>query len=121
MSDFGPRVHRLGDRFVERGSHRQREGYTVLVAANADDAIRLFDRNASIDALVTDVVVPGASGSELTRQLVERQPELKVICMSGYNEETIVHHGVLNPGIAFLHKPVTSETLGRKIGAVLDR
>ncbi len=99
----------------------QRQGYTVLVAANADDALRLIERHASIDVLLTDVVMPGASGPELTRQLIERQPGLKVIYMSGYSEDTIVQHGVLNPGIAFLHKPFTSETLGRKIREVLDR
>ena len=98
----------------------QRQGYTVLVAANADEAIRLFDQNASIDVLLTDVVMPGASGPELTRQLIERRAALKVIYMSGYTEETIVHHGVLNPGIAFLHKPFTADTLGRKIREVLD-
>jgi PAS domain S-box-containing protein len=99
----------------------QRQGYTVLVAANADEALRLFERNASIDVILTDVVMPGASGPELTRQLVERRPALKVIYMSGYTEEAIVHHGVLKPGIAFLHKPFTSETLGRKVREVLDR
>ena len=99
----------------------QRQGYTVLVAANAEEALRLFEQNASIDVLLTDVVMPGASGPELTRQLVEQRPALKVIYMSGYTEDAIVHHGVLNPGIAFLHKPFTSETLGRKIREVLDR
>jgi signal transduction histidine kinase/CheY-like chemotaxis protein len=99
----------------------QRQGYTVLVAANAEEALRLFEQNASIDLLLTDVVMPGASGPELSRRLVERRPELKVVYMSGYTEETIVQHQVLNPGIAFLHKPFTSETLGRKIREVLDR
>ena len=84
----------------------------MLVAANADEALQLFEQNASIDVLLTDVVMPGASGPELTRQLVERRPALKVIYMSGYTEEAIVQHGVLDPGIAFLHKPFTSETLG---------
>jgi PAS domain S-box-containing protein len=99
----------------------QRQGYTVLVAANADEALRLFERNGSIDVLLTDVVMPGASGPELTRWLVQRQPTLRVIYMSGYTEEAIVHHGVLDPGIAFLHKPFTSETLGNKIRELLDR
>jgi two-component system cell cycle sensor histidine kinase/response regulator CckA len=98
----------------------QRQGYTVLVAANAEEAIRLFDLNASIDVLLTDVVMPGASGPELTRQLIARRAALKVIYMSGYTEETIVHHGVLNPGIAFLHKPFTADSLGRKLREVLD-
>jgi CheY-like chemotaxis protein len=99
----------------------RRQGYTVLLAANADEAIRLFEENASIDVLLTDVVMPGASGPELTRQLVEQHPTLKVVYMSGYTEDAIAQHGVLNPGIAFLHKPFTSETLGRKIREVLDR
>jgi two-component system, cell cycle sensor histidine kinase and response regulator CckA len=65
--------------------------------------------------------MPGASESELTRRLVERRPALKVIYMSGYTEEAIVQHGIVKPGIAFLHKPFTSETLGRKLREVLDR
>jgi PAS domain S-box-containing protein len=96
-------------------------GYTVLVAATAEEALIEFDRSPSIDVLLTDVVMPGASGPELTRRLVERRASLKVLYMSGYTEEAIVHHGVLNPGIAFLHKPFTSETLGRKLREVLDR
>jgi PAS domain S-box-containing protein len=98
----------------------ERLGYTVLLAANADEAIQTFARNTFIDVLLTDIVMPGASGVELTRRLAERRPTLKVIYMSGYTEEAIVDHGVLKPGIAFLHKPFTSETLGRKIREVLD-
>lgn len=99
----------------------QHQGYTVLVAANADEALRLFDANPSIDVLLTDVVMPGASGPELTRQLVARRPTLRVIYMSGYTEDAIVHHGVLQAGIAFLHKPFTSHALGQKISQVLER
>ena len=84
-------------------------------------SLQLFDKNATIDVLLTDVVMPGASGPELTRQLIERRPELRVIYMSGYTEEAIVHHGVPNSVVAFLHKPFTSDTLGRKIREVLDR
>ena len=98
----------------------QRQGYTVLVAQNADEAFQLFEQNPSIDVVLTDVVMPGASGPELISRLVERRPGLKVIYMSGYTDEAIVQHGVLKPGIAFLHKPFTSETLGRKIREVLD-
>jgi PAS domain S-box-containing protein len=99
----------------------ERQGYTVLAAANANEALSLFEANPSIDLLLTDVVMPGASGPELTRQLVERRPGLKVLYMSGYTEETIVNHGVLQSGIAFLHKPFTSETIGRRVREVLDR
>jgi PAS domain S-box-containing protein len=103
-------------------SERQlkRHGYTVLTAANADEALRIFRENPSIDILLTDVVMPGASGSELTSQMVQERPGLKVIYMSGYTEDAIVHHGVLNPGIAFLNKPFTSDTLARKIQEVIN-
>jgi two-component system cell cycle sensor histidine kinase/response regulator CckA len=99
----------------------ERQGYTVLVAGNADEALRQFERNPSVDVLLTDVVMPGTSGPELARRLIERKPSLRAIYMSGYTEEAIVHHGVLNAGIAFLHKPFTAETLGRKIREVLNR
>ena len=99
----------------------ERLGYTVLVAANADEAVQLFEEHPSIDVLLTDLVMPGGSGPELTKRLVERRPALKVIYMSGYTDEAIVRHVVLDPGIAFIHKPFTSEALGRKIRDVLDR
>jgi FixJ family two-component response regulator len=82
--------------------------------------MRIFDDNASIDVLLTDVVMPGLSGPELTQKLTARRPGLKVIYMSGYTDEAIVQHGVLQPGIAFLHKPFTSDVLARKIRDVLD-
>jgi CheY-like chemotaxis protein len=99
----------------------ERQGYTVVSASDADEAVRVFDQNTLIDVLLTDVVMPGVSGPELGALLVERRPALKVIFMSGYTEDSIVRHGVLNPGVAFLHKPFTSDTLGRKISEVLDR
>ena len=96
----------------------QRQGYKVFTASNEDDAWRIVEAQ-SIDLLLTDVVMPGASGPELMEQLIAKRPGLKVLYMSGYTEEAIVHHGVLDPGIAFLHKPFTSETLGRKIREIL--
>jgi len=98
----------------------RRQGYTVHVAANADDAQRLFN-TYPIDVLLTDVVMPGASGPELTARLTAQRPGLKVLYMSGYTEDAIVHHGVLEPDIAFLHKPFTSDSLSRKLREVLDR
>ncbi len=98
-----------------------RQGYTVLAAANAEEALRLFAQHPSIDVILTDIVMPGASGPELTKQLIEQRPALRVIYMSGYTEEAIVQHGVLKSGIAFLDKPFNSETLGQKIREVLDR
>ena len=99
----------------------ERQGYTVLVASNAEEALQVFDQNPAIEVLLTDVVMPGGSGPELNLRLIERRPSLKVIYMSGYTDEAIVHHGVLNPGIAFLQKPFTAEALDRKICELLPR
>jgi two-component system, cell cycle sensor histidine kinase and response regulator CckA len=99
----------------------QRQGYTVLVAANADEALRLCEQTPTIDVLITDVVMPGASGPELTRQLIAQRPTLKVVYMSGYTEDSIAQRGVREAGIVFLHKPFTSDTLARKIREALDR
>jgi PAS domain S-box-containing protein len=96
-------------------------GYKVLLSSNADEAIRQFDQTPSIDVILTDVIMPGSSGPELARQLMGRRADLKVLYMSGYTEDAITHHGVLDPGIAFIHKPFTAETLSRKIREVLDR
>jgi two-component system cell cycle sensor histidine kinase/response regulator CckA len=98
----------------------QRLGYTVVTASNSEEAIRVFESTPSIDVLLTDVVMPGASGPELARELMSRSPELRVIYMSGYTEDSIVQHGVLNPGIAFLHKPFTPNSLSQKLSDVLD-
>ncbi|OFW13948.1 MAG: hypothetical protein A3H29_08520 [Acidobacteria bacterium RIFCSPLOWO2_02_FULL_67_21] len=98
----------------------ERQGYTVVVAANAEDARRRFEE-APCDVLLTDVVMPGSSGPELSRQLVKLSPGLKVIYMSGYTDEAIVQHGVLKPGIVFLHKPFSAVALGQKIREALDR
>ena len=97
----------------------ERLGYTVLPAAGLAEAVRVFEDHPSIDLLLTDVVMPGGSGPELARQLIEQRPALNVIYMSGYTEDAIVKHGVLEPGVAFLNKPFTSQTLGQKIRDVL--
>ena len=98
----------------------QRLGYTVLTAADAVEAHIVFDAHSAIDLIVTDVVMPGASGPELMRQLIKKRPALRVVYMSGYTEDTTVHHGVLEPGMAFVNKPFTSQALGQKIREVLE-
>jgi PAS domain S-box-containing protein len=95
------------------------QGYSVQVASNGAAALRVFEANPAIDVLLTDVVMPGRSGPDLAKELVRLRPGLKVIYMSGYNEEAVIHHGVINPGIEFLHKPFTAHGLGTKIRAVL--
>ena len=113
--DDGEGMRELARRLLER------QGYTVLVAANADEALRSFQTNPRIDLLLTDVVMPGTSGPELTRRLAAQQPALKVIYMSGYTEDDIVGQEMLKPGTAFLNKPFTADALGRKVREVLDR
>ena len=98
----------------------ERQGFTVLVASNSAEAIQTVEANPAIDLLLSDVVMPGASGPELAEILAKLHPGLKVVYMSGYTEDTIVHLGVLNPGIAFLHKPFTADALGRKIREALE-
>jgi CheY-like chemotaxis protein len=123
-ADRTPTVLVVEDEPGLRGLARRlllRQGYAVVVAASTEEALRLFEENPSIDVLLTDVVMPGGSGPQLAAQLADRRPGLKVVYMSGYTQEAIVHHGIVDPGIAFLHKPFTSESLARKIREVLDR
>jgi PAS domain S-box-containing protein len=97
----------------------QRQGYTVLVALNTEDALQLIEQNPSIDVVLADVVMPGGSGPDLVRQLAQRCPAMRAIYMSGYGEEAIAQRAVLDPAIAFLQKPFTTETLGRKMREAL--
>jgi two-component system, cell cycle sensor histidine kinase and response regulator CckA len=100
----------------------RRHGYTVLEAADAETALRLARQHqGEIHLLLTDVVMAGASGRELADSLVKRRPNLKVLYMSGYTDDAVVRHGVLQEGIAYLQKPFTPESLARKLRAVLDQ
>jgi FixJ family two-component response regulator len=70
--------------------------------------------------LVTDVVMPGMTGREVGLLLAPAHPTMRVLYLSGYTDESIAHHGMLEPGIAFLQKPFTAEALARKVREVLD-
>jgi PAS domain S-box-containing protein len=93
----------------------ERQGYTVLTAANTKEAIRVWAANPAISLLLTDVVMPGGSGPDLAKRLVAERADLRVIYMSGYTENAIVQQGALNSEITFLHKPFTAEILGLKL------
>jgi PAS domain S-box-containing protein len=96
-------------------------GYNVLVAANGTDAIRLAQEYCGrIQLLVTDVVMPGMSGREVGRTLGTSRPEMKVLYLSGYTDDSVVRHGVLQAGVEFLQKPFTADVLARKVRDVLD-
>jgi PAS domain S-box-containing protein len=96
-------------------------GYTVLEAENAVQALAVAGRHAGpIHLLVADVVMPGASGRELARQLAQSRPDTRVLYVSGYTDDAVVHHGMLDPGLAFLQKPFTPDGLARKVRELLD-
>ena len=99
----------------------QENMYTVLDASHGEKALTVCERHTGpIHLLLTDVVMPQMSGRVLADRLGPRRPEMKALYMSGYTENAIVHHGVLDPGTAYLQKPFTPATLTRKVREVLD-
>jgi CheY-like chemotaxis protein len=96
-------------------------GYSVLAAPNGWEALGVAERHrGTIHMVLTDVVMPGLSGRELVRQLAAFRPGIAVLYISGYSEEAIAQHGVLDPGTAFLQKPFTPDRLASKVREVLD-
>ena len=99
----------------------ERLGYSVLVASNGVEALeRLEEHEGRVDLLLTDVVMPGMSGRELAGIVRRRCPRARVLFMSGYAEDAVASHGVLQPGAQLLEKPFTATNLGAKVRAVLD-
>ena len=99
----------------------EKHGYTVLEARTADAASALArDHPGPIHLLLADVVLPGPSGRMLADELLAGHAELKVLFMSGYTEDVIVHRGVLVPNAAFIQKPFSAEGLAAKVREVLD-
>ena len=107
-------------RAVARATLR-RHGYTVLEASDALSALRVEAvTNGTIALLVTDVVMPGMSGRALADQLREFRPGLRVLFVSGYADNAVLRHGVLEPGLNYLQKPFTPDQLAREVREVLD-
>ena len=96
-------------------------GYQVLEAADGEEGLRVFGANAaSVDLLLTDVVLPGkVRGRELAERVQAIRPEVRVVFMSGYTETSIVHHGRLDDGVHLVGKPFKREQLARKVAEVL--
>ncbi len=110
-----PMVRKLGERALVR------HGYKVYAYPDGDHALEeLKALDAKVDLLITDVVMPGVSGKVLAEKVREMRPGTKVLFTSGYTEDAIAHHGVLDEGIQFIGKPFTPRKLAEKVREVLD-
>jgi two-component system cell cycle sensor histidine kinase/response regulator CckA len=99
----------------------QAQGYNVLEADHGDEALRISESHLGpIHLMLTDIVMPEISGSELAGRLCPLRPEMRVLYMSGYIDDATVRHGVLEPGMAFLQKPFAPDILISKVRQVLD-
>jgi len=99
----------------------EKQGYNVLEASNGDDALHLpKERKESVHLILVDVVMPGISGRQLVEQFKEVCRDCKVLYMSGYTENGIVHHGILEKGMNYIQKPFSVDGLARKVREVLD-
>jgi two-component system cell cycle sensor histidine kinase/response regulator CckA len=96
-------------------------GYNVLEARDGAEGVRVAEQHGGqIDLLVTDVVMPRMGGGEIARRLEALHPKLKVLFVSGYTDDAVVRHGILEAEVAFLHKPFTTAALANKVRSVLD-
>lgn len=99
----------------------QRQGYTVLQAPDGEAALLVAAKHdGRIHLLLTDVVMPNLGGRLVAERLLRVRPDLRVLYMSGYTDDSIVHHGVLDAGVAYVQKPFTPDALLRKVRDVLD-
>jgi CheY-like chemotaxis protein len=97
-------------------------GYSVLEAGSAASALALAQQHAGpIHLLVTDVILPRMSGREIAEHLAPQRPGMRVLYMSGYTDDAVVHHGVLSAEVAFLQKPFSIGVLARKVRETLDK
>ncbi len=95
-------------------------GYSVLEAADGEEAMQTFKRyHGRIELLLTDVVMPKMNGAELARKVLKLRPDIKVLFMSGYTDDAVVRHGILQDDVHFLQKPLTPKTLAQTVRRLL--
>jgi CheY-like chemotaxis protein len=94
--------------------------YQVIEAKDSAAALRLLEADKPFDLMLTDVVLPGKNGRQLADEVKRRRPDAKVIFMTGYSRNAIVHQGRLDPGTELIAKPLTEGVMARKIRQVLD-
>ncbi len=110
-----PQVNKLAVETLEE------HGYRVLSAPDGPTALRMLDDAPPIDLLLTDVVLPnGMNGRQLSDEMLRRRPDIKVLFVTGYTRNAIIHHGRLDPDIDLLTKPFTADALTRKVRQILD-
>jgi DNA-binding NtrC family response regulator len=103
------------------GEMLETAGYQVLVGGSPEQALEVVEAHSGpIHLLLTDVVMPGMSGPQVAERVKALWPEVRVLYTSGYTDEAIVHHGILEGGTNFLQKPFTTDGLLRKVREVLD-
>jgi signal transduction histidine kinase len=114
LVEDAPMIRRLAREIM------QRAGYTVIDAGDAPQAMELLDKHGPIDLLLTDLIMPGPSGVELSEQVRKQQPHVQVLYMSGYTDNAILRDGMLGDSATFLQKPFTPEELLRKLRSVME-
>jgi CheY-like chemotaxis protein len=95
-------------------------GYDVLEAGGADQALRVLQGAKLVDLLLTDVVMPGKNGRKLAEEAVKFSPSLKILYMTGYSRNAILHQGRLDADVELIQKPLTSEQLAAAVRKLLD-
>jgi CheY-like chemotaxis protein len=99
----------------------EKQGYRVLEAETGDEALRVvYEHQGPIDLILTDVVMPGMNGREMCTKVTQQHPDVKVLFMSGYTDDVIVHHGILDQGIHFIQKPFSIQALAGKVREILE-